>query len=171
MSCQWRAAYGVNLMGMETRSKSSTSAAEKEGEHPRTVPTEGMGQESNVVIVEADATLADVIGELLDHAGIRSVAIASVQSMVVRWRPSRVRGVILDVDTVSLNWRDGSLDQFSTWLRVSPHSIPLLFTSVRVPPDQPAEWLSCLPSGTPVRWIIKPFSNQELLAAVTDMLR
>lgn len=124
-----------------------------------------------VLIVEADATLAAMISELLDQASIKSEVVATIKTIVARCRPSRVRCLIIDVDTVSLEWNDGSLDQLNTWLRVSPRSIPLLLASVHGPSDGPHAPNVHLPFAAPVRWIRKPFCNRDFLTCLRAMLR
>lgn len=124
-----------------------------------------------VLIAEADATLAAMMSELLDHAHITSEVVTAIKAIVVRCRPSRVRSLIIDVDTVSLEWNDGSLDQLNTWLRVSPRSIPVLLASVHVPWDGPRASGSHLPIAAPIQWIRKPFCNQAFLNSLRAMLR
>jgi DNA-binding response OmpR family regulator len=124
-----------------------------------------------VLIAEADTTLAAMMAELLDHAHIKNEVVTTMKTMVVRCRPSRVRSLIIDVDTVSLEWNDGSLDQLNTWLRVSPRSIPVLLASVHVPWDGPHVSGSRLPIAAPIQWIRKPFCNQAFLTSLRAMLR
>lgn len=124
-----------------------------------------------VLIAEADATLAAMMSELLDHAHIKCDVVTTIKTIVARCRPSRVRCIIIDVDTVSLEWNDGSLDQLNTWLRVSPQSIPVLLAAVQVPSDGPHAPNAGLPLAAPMRWIRKPFCNREFLTSLRTMLR
>lgn len=124
-----------------------------------------------VLLVEADATLAAMMSELLGHASIKHETVATINTIVTRCRPSRVRCLIIDVDTVSLEWNDGSLDQLNTWLRVSPQSIPLLLTTVQVPSDGPHVSNRHLRLAAPVQWMRKPFRNRLFVTSLRALLR
>ena len=153
-----------------------TPSADQTGAAHRTVSGERIAHRRNnsdriVLIVEADATLAAMMSELLDHACIKSEMVTTIKTIVARCRPSRVRCLIIDVDTVTLEWNDGSLDQLNTWLRVSPQSIPVLLATVHVPSDGPHAPNVHLPLAAPLQWIQKPFCNREFLASLRTLLR
>jgi DNA-binding response OmpR family regulator len=153
-----------------------TPSADQTGSAHRTVSGERTARRWShtdriVLIVEADATLAAMMSELLDQARIKSEVVTTIKTMVARCRPSRVRSLIIDVDTVSLEWNDGSLDQLNTWLRVSPRSIPVLLATVHVPSDGPHAPNVHLPLAAPVQWIRKPFCNREFLTSLRALLR
>ncbi|MEX5213644.1 MAG: hypothetical protein NW703_05725 [Nitrospiraceae bacterium] len=124
-----------------------------------------------VLIVEADATLAAMMSELLDQASINSEVVTTIKTIVARCRPSRVRCLVIDIDTVSLEWNDGSLDQLNTWLRVSPQPIPVLLATVQVPSVAPHVPTPHLPLAASMQWIRKPFCNREFLTSIRMLLR
>ncbi|MGE3152436.1 MAG: hypothetical protein AB7G48_09615 [Nitrospiraceae bacterium] len=146
--------------GSSTRMIAGERAARRRGHSDRIV-----------LIVEADATLAAMMSELLDQASINSEVVTTIKAIVVRCRPSRVRCLVIDIDTVSLEWNDGSLDQLNTWMRVRPQPIPVLLATVQVPSGAPLAPTLHLPHAAPLQWIRKPFCNREFLTSLRVLLR
>ncbi len=125
---------------------------------------------TQVLIVEADAALAEVMLELLGRERCRVTAVNDLGQAVACLHRDSVDLVILDADTVPWPDAGGTLTTLAPGFRRELPPPSLVVVSVRVPPRAgggrratPFEEAAKDPGVT---WLRKPFRNEEFLSVV-----
>lgn len=117
-----------------------------------------------ILLVEADEVLGQVLAEVLGREGYELIRAKNFRDAFRRDRREPVRTMIIDLDTVPIRrsllgnypWSGSSISPSIVLFSVQPlddlEKNPL------------AQW--CRQSGQEPTWILKPFRNEDFLAAV-----
>ena len=115
-----------------------------------------------ILLVEADAVLAAVLGEVLRQCGYEVIWASTLQGEVKRI--PRVSVVILDIDTTVADKEIAWLDAHES----DAGSLPIVLLGLQAPEDRHhllRVYLSRRQTNALV-WVQKPFQNKALLTAI-----
>jgi two-component system OmpR family response regulator len=120
------------------------------------------GQRPRVLVVDDEPSLADIVATALEHVGLDAATAATGEEAlrrVAQWRPD---ALVLDVMLPDL-------DGFAVAERMTAegHDVPIVFLTARA---DPRERVYGLTHGGE-DYVCKPFSLEELLARVNNLLR
>ena len=115
-----------------------------------------------ILLVESDAVLGAVVGEVLHHSGHEVISVRTLQGQSEHIPAGST--VILDLDTVSAETELACLSS----LQPSSKPMPIVLIGLEVPEDVRDLLRTHLGRRQPkhLAWVQKPFRNEELLAAV-----
>lgn len=119
-----------------------------------------------ILLVEADVVLGAVLAEVLRNHGYEvSVVTTLIKGEIDRFQS--LSAVILDIDTTSAEHELSWLNMFEPY----DESLPIVLIGLQVPQklhDRLPLQLGCpRPNAFPL--VLKPFRNEELLAAVRQV--
>lgn len=117
---------------------------------------------ARILLVEADVVLGAVLGEVLRHNGYEVIPVGSLRDQVADMPP--VDAIVLDLDTTSV-------ERELTWLEMllsSAETLPVVLMGLEPSVDLNSHVGRLLgrQQARGLRWVQKPFRNEELLAAV-----
>lgn len=117
---------------------------------------------ARILLVEADVVLGAVLGEVLRHNGYEVIPVGSLRDQVADMAP--VDAIVLDLDTTSV-------ERELTWLEMllsSADTLPVVLMGLEPSVDLNSRVVRLLghQQAKDLRWVQKPFRNEELLAAV-----
>lgn len=115
-----------------------------------------------ILLVEADVVLGAMLGEVLRHSGYEVISVRTLRDQSEHL-PS-VNAVVLDLDTTSAEKELAWLDM----LLSSAETLPIVLMGLQASEDLDDRLLRQLgrQQAKKLRWVQKPFRNDELLAAV-----
>ncbi len=113
-----------------------------------------------VLVVDDDATVADVLGRYLELAGFEAASVADGESALIQVETFAPDVIVLDVMLPGCNG-------FEVCQRLQPRAVPVIMLTAR---GEEGDRLMGLSLGAD-DYVVKPFSPRELVARIRAVLR